>query len=347
MRAETLSSQQVSAFTIGVMADVLDGADIDADAALEKIGVGLGAAFGYSGTVPAQVEVRFERLFFALTADRPDLWAEVGRRHKLYTYGAFGLALGTSPTLRDWVRLAARTRDLCITFTDYRPVERSGRLVGIECCFDTVPEDLLQMTFYRDLGAMSTVIAEVWPGSTRGFRLQVAAPSSQAGFLADIFPFRVDFDQDRTVLSWPAAVTDIRLSHGSRRLHDYYVGRCTNVSRRVPGSDLEAAITRVILMQPAAHGTVQAVARRLNLSTRTLQRRLNQDGLTFRAILHGAHSELARDYLANSSLSIAEIAARIGYADRTSFDLAFARWTGLSPRRFRDLAPKTAAIGMP
>jgi AraC-like DNA-binding protein len=96
-------------------------------------------------------------------------------------------------------------------------------------------------------------------------------------------------------------------------------------------------------MQPSVHNSIDMVARRLNMSVRTLQRRLNDDGLTFRGVLTSAQSDIAKSYLRETSLSIAQIAAQLGYADRTSFDLAFSNWTGSSPRRFRDTACLSAA----
>ena len=284
-------------------------------------------------------ELEFERAFLALTPGRRDLWIEVGRRHRLYAYGTFGGAVGTAPTLRDWVHVATMTRDLCFSFADYRPVERDGHLCGVEFCMDTVPADLREMTLYRDLGASTSVLSEVWQGSTRGFCLELALSASHGESLQRVFPFKVEFDCARTILVWPFPATDKPLPHGSEHLHRFYLSQCAAILEQIPGNALEAAITRAIMVQPAAHATIEAVARRLNMSVRTLQRRLNQHGVTFRTVLSRAHTDVAKSQLRMSNLSIAEIAAQLGYADRTSFDLAFSRWTGTSPRRYRDAAP--------
>ena len=345
MRAETLSLLQVPAFNIGVMSDVLESANIDPAPAFLKIGLDPTTRLPLTGFVSARAELEFENAFLELTPNRRDLWAEVGRRHKLYAYGTFGLAIGTSPTLRDWVKIAEKTRDLYFTFTEYRAVERDGDLCGIEFRLDSVPKHLREMTLYRDLGAASSIIGEVWQASKRGFCVELAASAASARCLSGLFPFKVKFDCPRTMLTWPARLTDVGLPNGSAYLHRYYAAQYQAILDRISGSDLQATITRVIMLRPSAHSTIEAVASRLNMSVRTLQRRLGDHGMTFRKVLTRAHTQVAKFHLGSSSLSIAQIAAQLGYADRTSFDLAFSRWIGVSPRRYRDAVVGSGSAG--
>ena len=336
MREELLASLQVPAFTIGVMSDVLERANIDPRPALEILDLDSTTRLPPTGSVSARAELAFERAFLALTPGRADLWAEVGRRHRLPAYGTFGIALSTAPNLREWVKISGKTQDLCFTFTDYRPAERGGKLCGIEFCLAAVPDDLREMTLYRDLGALSACLEEVWRGPMSGFFLEVSASAPEKKVIQHLFRFPVRFDSACTTLNCPSGMTDDPLPYGNRYLHDHYVRQCTAVLDDIAGRDLVSTAIRVMMLQPAKHGTVEAVARRLNMSVRTLQRRLNENSVTFRSLLMRAHVEVAKSHLRRPSLSIAQIAAELGYADRASFDLAFSRWTGLSPRKFRD-----------
>jgi AraC-like DNA-binding protein len=65
------------------------------------------------------------------------------------------------------------------------------------------------------------------------------------------------------------------------------------------------------------------LARELHLSTRTLQRRLNDHGITFQRLLDEARHELARHYLLHSSRELNETAYLLGYEDANSFYRAF------------------------
>ena len=107
-------------------------------------------------------------------------------------------------------------------------------------------------------------------------------------------------------------------------------------------STLEAGATmaervRAALLEllPVGRATVQAVARELAVSTRTLQRLLRTEGTTFQAVLTATRESLARHYLGQGQLSSSEIAFLLGYEEPTSFFRAFHNWTGQTPERVR------------
>jgi AraC-like DNA-binding protein len=80
---------------------------------------------------------------------------------------------------------------------------------------------------------------------------------------------------------------------------------------------------------------LQDVARELRLSTRTLQRRLMAERLTFQQLVKEARRELAQHYLLHSSLELNETAYLLGYEDANSFFRAFHDWEGTSPGEWR------------
>jgi AraC-like DNA-binding protein len=82
---------------------------------------------------------------------------------------------------------------------------------------------------------------------------------------------------------------------------------------------------------------IQDLARELHLSTRTLQRRLTEQGVTFQRLLEEARRELARHYLLHSSVELSETAYLLGYEDANSFFRAFQHWEGTSPGQWRML----------
>lgn len=77
------------------------------------------------------------------------------------------------------------------------------------------------------------------------------------------------------------------------------------------------------------------VAQDLNITQRTLQRKLSEAGVTFQQVLDQARYDLARDYLEQGRLSIAEIAFLLGYREQSSFNHAFKGWAGINPGVYR------------
>ncbi len=86
---------------------------------------------------------------------------------------------------------------------------------------------------------------------------------------------------------------------------------------------------------PVGAGNVKAVSRSLLLSPRTLQRRLESEGVTFQGILNETRESLARHYLNKSSMTTTDIAFLLGYDEPSSFYRAFHSWTGLTPEHAR------------
>jgi AraC-like DNA-binding protein len=92
------------------------------------------------------------------------------------------------------------------------------------------------------------------------------------------------------------------------------------------------------IAQLLPHGKASApnVASRLGMSHRTLARALSAEGVTFSVVLETLRQALAKRYLQERELPISEIAWLLGYSEISSFTHAFVRWTGLTPKAFRN-----------
>ena len=109
--------------------------------------------------------------------------------------------------------------------------------------------------------------------------------------------------------------------------------RLSELDRTAPFAErVRAALLELL---PSGDATLQAVAQRLAVSSRTLQRRLQAEGSSFRRVLDATREELARYYLTHSHVSGAEIAFLLGYEDPNSFYRAFQGWTGETPEQAR------------
>lgn len=99
------------------------------------------------------------------------------------------------------------------------------------------------------------------------------------------------------------------------------------------------AQVKVVLKRSLASGRpdLADVARELGTSERTLQRRMTDEGATFRELLVEARQELGRQLLADPATDIDEVACLLGYQDTSSFYRAFRDWEGVTPNRWREL----------
>ncbi len=93
-----------------------------------------------------------------------------------------------------------------------------------------------------------------------------------------------------------------------------------------------AALTK--LMQ-GSHVSVESLALELDMSTRSLQRRLGEAGTTYQAVLDRVRLEMARRLLSETAFSPGEIAFFLGFEEANSFHRAFRRWEGRTPSQWR------------
>lgn len=104
---------------------------------------------------------------------------------------------------------------------------------------------------------------------------------------------------------------------------------------------------QLVELLPSGRVTAKAVAQALNLSVRSLQRKLAEQHTNFAQLLEDTRRELARQYVGTSRLSVGEIAYLLGFADPANFTRAFRRWTGMSPSDFRADSGATPSADMP
>jgi AraC-like DNA-binding protein len=107
----------------------------------------------------------------------------------------------------------------------------------------------------------------------------------------------------------------------------------TNLAADI-GDLVQQIVTRLL---SEGHPDIHSVAGMLRLSTRTLQRRLSDEGLTFARVVVRARFDVAQRMLDDPARKVIDVALDLGYSDPAHFTRAFVRWTGLGPSAFRQL----------
>ncbi len=86
---------------------------------------------------------------------------------------------------------------------------------------------------------------------------------------------------------------------------------------------------------PSGEFSEQGIAKALNVSVRSLQRKLKEEGTTFKTLVDETRRDLALQYIKDSTVSINEMAYLLGYSEHANFSRAFKRWTGVAPSAAR------------
>jgi AraC-like DNA-binding protein len=133
----------------------------------------------------------------------------------------------------------------------------------------------------------------------------------------------------REDLAHPLATANPGVAVASERIAADYAARLDR-------DDIRARVKRELLgILPSGTPSQARIARAVGLSSRTLHRRLAEAGASFAELLDQTRRDLALEYLRRSDYAVGEVAYMLGFAEISSFNRAFRRWTQLSPSEFR------------
>lgn len=318
------------------------GADraVPADVLLRGTGLVQSDVLDPRALVQARQELTVVRNLCAALDNPPDLGLDVGTRYHATAFGILGYALLSSRTVAEAMNLALRFLDLSFIFSTPH-VEVGDGVVQVRLDDAALPPDVARFLLERDVAAICTVLGDLVPGGVRVRSLDLAFPrsSGQRG-VGDLLKLpaaaEVRHGRPTTTLSFPAAELVRPLPHGNPQAVALAEELCRDaVSRRRERGDLVHQV-RVLLTQHLPSGPVmEDIARALVMSPRTLRRRLQDAGTSYQALVEEVRSSLARGLLATGMLSVEDVAQRLGYAEASTFIVAFSRWFGTTPARYR------------
>jgi|CXWL01.1.fsa_nt_gi AraC-like DNA-binding protein len=187
----------------------------------------------------------------------------------------------------------------------------------------------------------------------RGFRLLEVRLTheemGEPGETARVFGCPVRFGCPTNTLRFPRSTLDGTAAGASPAIAEQIQKFTAAVFDRVTARGVRERVADELrtLLLAGVPANRAAVARRLHMSERTLQRQLQQEVVGFQGILDGIRLELSQALLSDRALKVETIAHSVGFAEVASFSRAFARWSGDTPTRYRtrlerEVAPQGA-----
>lgn len=284
--------------------------------------------------------------FFQLAAEALDddhLGVALGSHFELDHLGLVGMVARTAPTLGE----ALQALDRAMVLHDEAgtmQVNPSGEHIFLSYVLHDAdvhaPELIYEMSLVVTCRLLRGLLGEGFnPLEVRFSRFAPDDPRP----LRRLFRCPLVFDSTDNCLIFPQALLAEPLPGADPELHAFFVQEAAVASAgSAPSMDDSVAAATARCMRNGDH-SLEAVARSLQLHPRTLNRRLQAIGLTFRDLRDTLLQVRAAYLLEHTGAAVGEIADALGYADTSAFDHAFKRWFGRSPEQFR--AEKRAASG--
>jgi AraC-like DNA-binding protein len=315
-------------------------------AEMDSHGIAASALLQGTGLTPAQLEDAQARISAEqkLTIFRnarrlsavPDLGLRAGARQRLSDFGVYGYALVSSRNFGEAVELGIRHVRLA------GPVlEKRFRVDGDAAVFEA--HDVME------LGEILPLATEFWfasilkltscilegPMPSRLLLLPYRRPAHAAAY-ERMFGCPVRFEQPVMEWHFDAALLPLPCPNANPITADLCTQFCERMTEKLPDeTELSRQIRTACLNGHGSFPSAEEMAARMGLSVRTLHRRLADERQSYQAIIDEVRRSLAIEFLRNTSMSVEQIAGRVGFSDASNFRKAFRKWTGQAPAQFR------------
>lgn len=180
---------------------------------------------------------------------------------------------------------------------------------------------------------MSLIGSSLYRGQIEGVEIHFNYPKpSHVTSYESALNAAVSFDCEYSQLFLPSSVLDTPIRTASISDHVVFQRLCEEMLK---GLDTTAAVRRLLIESAGQFLNISQVAEHLHVSERTLRRRLEDESTSFKIVFEDIRNLLARAYLSQTYLTVAEIAYLLGYSETVNFRRAFMRWNSVTPSQYR------------
>ncbi len=268
--------------------------------------------------------------------DDAGLGVVAGQRYHLSLYGVWGLALISSPTLRATIDIAVRYMDLAFAFGQVAFEEADG-FARMRFVADAVPADIRPFLSERVLAGVQTVSKDLFNDGIplSAILFQHLGGGDTAAYV-EAFGVEPTFAAAANELVFDAEFLDLPLPQANEWARQTYEELCRELlTSRHARTGMAGRVRDLLVRDPGELPDQAAVAAALHLSPRTLFRRLNDEGTSYRALVEEVRETLAEELLCTAGMTTEQISYRLGYAEPACFVRAFRRWKGTTPHAYR------------
>lgn len=312
------------------------GDAVDQDALLRSIGLDpdgeSNVAHMVSDTAYYELLERIAGLTGAI-----DLPLRVGSSMNCDDYGAFGLAWKTAPTLRASFARAERYWRLLTSVAEYELRQHGSDAYFI---LHRAGERRLGLRLSNEatLASVTSIIRQVSPQDFAPLEVHFKhPPPAVTAAHRTYFGCPVVFESELDALLVPSEALARPNRLGDEAITRFLLNHLDEALKKLESDRTLKQMVHDAIAQSLSDGVpkMPAVARRLGLGERTLQRRLGEEGLSFQKLVEEARRGLAQGLLVQSDYPLAEVAFLTGFSEQSAFNRAFKRWTNRTPAAYR------------
>ena len=268
-----------------------------------------------------------------------------GCQFTLTDHGPLGLVIASAPTLLDAIRAIALFLPTRLNFVHLEVIEGEEALILKPKYLLPVPLKVEQFLNDTLCSAFYEIAQRLTGQAIKGVKVQIAdfEPEDLQPYQT-ILPFDFEFGAEGSVAYVPYAVCHMPNLGADKLSFDIAMNYCQNLLGQVSMANTQSLVVNLMTMGHKSNFDADSISSALSISTRTLSRRLKDEGVSFREVRDRVQFNQAKALMQNPGVSVESIAATLNFHDSSSFRRAFVRWTGLTPAAYRQsLSPVSAS----
>jgi AraC-like DNA-binding protein len=288
-----------------------------------------------SGSITVQQQLGQVR---ALNASQPPGWAlRVGASFDAAAHGALGTAALAAPTLKDALRTVERYGPLRSPYFRLRSQIAHGRYSLFIAHQDGIGSSELVALLEATTVSLTKLIDQVAGTLIEGVRVSFPFEKPSHHYLYEQYlRAQIMFGTDVASISIPETYLARLSPFADSTLEAAALDVLSRAAMAVVTEEnCVDQVQRILRLEPGPETSVGAVAATVNLSRRTLERRLRDSGTTFQELRDNERRNQAHFLLTTTNLKAEQVSQRLGYSDPANFGRACRRWFGRSPASYR------------
>lgn len=312
-------------------------ASIDRDTLLKSIGLRL------EGPIDPSVMISdvdyYSILENIVRAERAGhtLSLRAGAAMRCDDYGALGLAFKSAFNLAGFLNRLARYSPVLTSVTEYS-IETTDKGVFFDLLRKGERRLGMRISNEASIASIFSVSQEVAIRKVQPLAVYFKHPAPKSiDEHKEYFGCPVCFGSDRDALLFSHESLAVENILGDTGISTFFDRHLDGELAQIGDDNALDTRVKIQLAQALSEGvpTITDIASKLAMSARTLQRKLSDQGLSFQSLVDDARRELAEQLLASTKHSLAEVAFLTGFSEQSSFNRAFKRWAGQTPRSYR------------
>ena len=310
--------------------------DVDPETCLSGTDITASMLEDPEALIRPEQELRLVENLMQALPDLPTAGFELGMRYNISTFGTWGFALRTSRNLREAIELAIRYIPLSTAYSSFRAAFEDDEYI-VSADSGPIPVQVREFLLHRDLGTAVNILRELNLAGDSLQRLElVGQEPPEADQVRALLRLPVHYRCQRNAVVLSRASVEKPSPNFDPQLSGLLENQCRQLMQKRQITGISGQVRQRLLGESGLLTTLEDMAGKLNMSPRSLRRKLDAETTSYRGLVEEIRQQLATQLLASTDMKLEEISAQLGYADTASFTRAFRRWFKVSPGQYRE-----------